>query len=216
MPSSKHDTDFAHRAVCCRSAAPAYQLSAVCASGGLQPQIWNHITNFRAITDDGFLIGLFAAAVPLPPAGAPRSVHRAAQRDRVIELAEMEAAGISSVTQAADLRPVERALAAGAAEGAVTTGSACSLPSADSTASSLCVPYAGGWLKGVDFGCRWSRSPHTPCPRSLSVPLVFFASVPLSRFCTFFPQAPTSSIDALTQTGFVSSCSLVCKWKHHH
>lgn len=92
--------------------------------------------------------------MPLPPAGAPRSVHRAARRDQVIELAEMEVAEISSVMHAADLRAVERAVAGGAAGGAATTGSDCPLPSADSTASSLCVPYAGGWLKGVDFGCR--------------------------------------------------------------
>ncbi len=61
----------------------------------------------------------------------------------------MEAAGITSFTLAADLK-----------SGGRRRAPACPLPPADTTASSLTVPYAGGWLKGVDFGCRCCR----PCP----------------------------------------------------
>ena len=109
------------------------------------------------------------AAVPLPPAIAPRAAHRAARRDIAAELAEAEAAGLTAFEVAAP-SPTVAAVSSTSAAGASGDGTPpfCPLPIADCTASDLCVPYAGGWLKGVDFGCSHEARPGVPLTKVLT------------------------------------------------
>lgn len=97
--------------------------------------------------------------VPIPPAGAPRVAQRAARRDVSAQLVEAEAAGLTSSTVSAS---------SGVTCSEPPQPPFCPLPLQDCTASSVCVPYAGGWLKGIDFGCRYLISRPDPILNRLS------------------------------------------------
>jgi len=115
--------------------------------------------------------------VPLPPAAAGVAAHRAAHRDVAAEPAEADAAGLTSFSIGAASAPASAAAAAAqpGAQSAPAAAAAESLPVcplllADDSASDLFVPYAGGWLKGVDFGCSHEAPPGVPRTKMTGTP----------------------------------------------
>jgi hypothetical protein len=98
----------------------------------------------------------FCAAVPLPPAASGRGKDTAASHRRDIA-AEMAASR-------------QQSAAAPAAAAHPRQPPFCPLPDADATASDLRVPYAGGWLKGVDFGCSSEAPAGVPLTKMTGTP----------------------------------------------
>lgn len=87
--------------------------------------------------------------VSIPAAGASQAEHRAARRDIAAEMIEAEAAGLTSFTISANRAP------------GPSSPMFCPVSRDDSSASSMHVPYASGWLKGIDFGCSNGAPDHT-------------------------------------------------------
>jgi hypothetical protein len=104
------------------------------------------------------------AAVPLPPAASGRGKDTAAlhRRDIAAELAASRQQ--SGVAPAAAVPPRQPPF--------------CPLPDADATASDLRVPYAGGWLKGVDFGCSSEAPAGVPLTKMTGTPAFMVRLMP--------------------------------------